>query len=328
MQFLFKTTLKFLGAAMIGAHISAAMANESPDNWPTRPVKIVVPFSAGSATDLITRQLANHLGNRFKQSFIVDNKPGGSASIGSVAVANAPADGYTLLMSGPASMVTNKFTLKNLSYNPDAFEKVALVAYTPNLLLTNKDQPFKTLDEMIKYAKAHPGQLTYASFGAGTTSHIAGEMLKQMAGVDILHVPYKGAGDAIPALLAGHVSMYFDTIMTALPQVNAGKLVALGMSTDKRSDMARDIPTIAEQKITGYNIAPWYGIAAPGGTPKVIVNKLNVAINEALKNPEFNKKLQDTGAEPMGGSVQDFEQFIAKELPRTQAIVKASGMTK
>ncbi|QIL79282.1 tripartite tricarboxylate transporter substrate binding protein [Diaphorobacter sp. HDW4A] len=327
MQFKFNKNLTSLIVALVGAHAGAVMANEAPEQWPTRAVKIVVPFSAGSATDLISRQLAHSLSAKFKQSFIVDNKPGGSASIGSIAVANAPADGYTLLMSGPASMVTNKFTLKNLSYNPDTFEKVALVAYTPNVLLTNKDQPFKTLAELIQYAKTHPGELSYASFGAGTTSHIAGEMFKQMAGVDILHVPYKGAGDAIPALIAGHVSLYFDTIMTALPQVNAGKLVALGMSTDKRSDMAKDIPTIAEQKIPGYNIAPWYGIAAPGGTPKLIVGKLNAAINEALKNAEFNKKLQGTGAEPMGGSVQDFEQFIAKETPRTETIVKASGLT-
>lgn len=318
-----KKYLKGLALVLVGSHMAVSAATEA---WPNRPVKIVVPFSAGSATDLITRQLAHNLGQQFNQSFIVDNKPGGSAGIGSIAVARAPADGYTLLMTGPASMVTNKFTIKNLSYDPDKFEKVSLVAYTPNVLLTNKEQPFKTLPEMIAYAKQHPNQLTYASFGAGTTSHIAGEMLQQMAGIQLVHVPYKGAGDAIPALISGHVSMYFDTIMTAMPQVQSGRLIALGMSTAKRSDMAKEVPTIAEQGYASYSIAPWYGIAAPAGTPKDIVQKLNTAINKALADTEFRDKLSATGAEPMGGSIEDFEQFIAKETPRTKAIIEASGL--
>lgn len=319
-----KKYLKGLALVLVGGHLAASAA--AAEEWPTRPVKIVVPFSAGSATDLITRQLAHHLGQQFNQSFIVDNKPGGSAGIGSIAVARSPADGYTLLMTGPASMVTNKFTIKNLSYDPDKFEKVSLVAYTPNVLLTNKEQPFKTLPEMVAYAKQHPNQLTYASFGAGTTSHIAGEMLQQMAGIQLVHVPYKGAGDAIPALISGHVTMYFDTIMTAMPQVQSGRLLALGMSTGKRSDMAKEVPTIAEQGYGSYSIAPWYGIAAPGGTPKDIVQKLNTAINKALADKEFRDKLSATGAEPMGGSIEDFEQFIAKEAPRTKAIIEASGL--
>lgn len=320
----FKKYLKALALALLGGHMASGMANDG--DWPERAVKIIVPFSAGSATDMLSRQLAHSLALKFKQPFIVENKPGASAGIGSVAVARAPADGYTLLMTGPASMVTNKLTTKNLSYNPDKFEKVALVAYTPNVLLTNKDQPFKTLTEMIQYAKANPGKLTYASFGAGTTSHMAGEMLKQMAGVDIVHVPYKGAGDAIPALIAGHVSMYFDTIMTALPQVQSGRLISLGLSTNKRSDMAKTIPTIAEQSYPEYDIAPWYGIAAPQGTPKPIISKLNSAINDALADAEFKAKLKGTGAEPLGGSVQDFEKFIAREIPRTESIISFAGL--
>lgn len=321
-----KQYLKGLLIAFASSHASLSLAEASVDQWPTRPVKIVVPFSAGSATDLITRHLGNHLSTQFKQPFIVENKPGASASIGSIAVARAPADGYTLLMTGPASMVTNKLTTHNLNYNPDEFAKVSLVAYTPNVLLTNKVQPFSTLQEMVAYAKKNPGKLTYASFGAGTTSHIAGEMLKQMAGIDILHIPYKGAGDAIPALLAGHVNMYFDTIMTALPQINGGRLIPLGISTNQRSNMAKDMPTIAEQGFPSYNIAPWYGIAAPGGTPKAIVEKLNVAINKALTDPDFLEKLRSTGAEPMGGSSQDFQRFIEQETPRTDAIIKAAGL--
>ncbi|WP_454766287.1 Bug family tripartite tricarboxylate transporter substrate binding protein [Cupriavidus campinensis] len=304
---------------------SMALAQGARD-WPSQPVRIVVPFQAGSATDLITRQLGAGLGREYGQTFVVENRPGAAAMIGSEAAARAPGDGYTLLMSGPASMVTNRFLYKKLSYDPDAFEKVAVVAITPNILLSNPSLPFKTLPEMVAYAKAHPGQLTYASFGTGTTSHIAGEMLKAAAGIDIVHVPYKGAGDAIPALLSGQVSMYFDTIMTGLPFVKAGKLRALGMSTARRSPQAPEIPTIAEQGYAGFDIAPWYGIVAPKGTPAAVVSKLNVSINKLLSTPDFREKLAVTGAEPRGGSVSDFNAMVNVEIPRTEKLVKQSGV--
>lgn len=295
--------------------------------WPSRAVRIIVPFSAGAATDLITRQLAAGLAQEYGQAFVVEDKPGAAAMIGSEYVSRAAGDGYTLLMSGPASMVTNRFLHKKLSYNPDEFEKVGLVAITPNLLLTNAQQPFTTLAEMVTYAKSHPGQLTYASFGTGTTSHMSGEMLRKLAGIDIVHVPYKGAGEAIPALLSGQVSMYFDTIMTGLPMVKAGKLRALGVTNDRRSAMAPHIPTIAEQGYPGYNIVPWYGLVAPKGTPADVMEKLNASINRLLKDASFREKLASTGAEPLGGSVADFDVFIRQEIPRTEELVKQSGVT-
>ncbi|MCA3184352.1 MULTISPECIES: tripartite tricarboxylate transporter substrate binding protein [unclassified Cupriavidus] len=304
---------------------SLALAQGARD-WPTQPVRIVVPFQAGSATDLITRQLGAGLAKEYGQSFVVENRPGAAAMIGSEVAARASGDGYTLLMSGPASMVTNRFLYKKLSYDPDAFEKVAVVAITPNILLSNPSLPFKTLPEMVAYAKANPGKLSYASFGTGTTSHIAGEMLKAVAGIDIVHVPYKGAGEAIPALLSGQVSMYFDTIMTGLPYVKAGKLRALGMSTAKRSPQAPEIPTIAEQGFAGFDIAPWYGIVAPKGTPADVVVKLNTSINKLLAAPDFREKLAVTGAEPRGGSVKDFTAMINAEIPRTEKLVKQSGV--
>jgi len=304
---------------------SLALAQGARD-WPTQPVRIVVPFQAGSATDLITRQLGAGLAKEYGQSFVVENRPGAAAMIGSEVAARASGDGYTLLMSGPASMVTNRFLYKKLSYDPDAFEKVAVVAITPNILLSNPSLPFKTLPEMVAYAKANPGKLSYASFGTGTTSHIAGEMLKAVAGIDIVHVPYKGAGEAIPALLSGQVSMYFDTIMTGRPYVKAGKRRALGMSTAKRSPQAPEIPTIAEQGFAGFDIAPWYGIVAPKGTPADVVVKLNTSINKLLAAPDFREKLAVTGAEPRGGSVNDFTAMINAEIPRTEKLVKQSGV--
>ncbi|MCD0502727.1 Bug family tripartite tricarboxylate transporter substrate binding protein [Bordetella petrii] len=322
----FRTT-HLLGAAALalGAFTSAAVAAQE-GNWPQRPVTIVVPFQAGSATDLITRQLGQALSKELGQPFVVESRPGAAAAIGASVVARAEPDGYTLLMGGPAANVTNRFLHKNLSYDPATFELVSLVAYTPNILLANPKQPFKTLQEMVAYAKANPGKLTYASFGTGTTSHMAGELLKAEAGIDILHVPYKGAGEAIPALLSGQVSMYFDTIMTGLPQVKSGALIPLGMSNAKRSAMAPEIPTIAEQGFAGYDIAPWYGIVAPSGTPAPILDKLNATINKVLNEPELRGKLAETGAEPRGGSRDEFKAFIDAEIPRTQRLVEQSGV--
>ncbi|WP_251865132.1 tripartite tricarboxylate transporter substrate binding protein [Achromobacter sp. Marseille-Q4962] len=316
--------LRGLAAAALA---SAAAGAHAATDWPQHPVKIVVPFQAGSATDLITRQLGAALSRELGQPFVVEARPGAAAAIGSAAVARAEPDGYTLLMGGPAAIVTSRYLQKRLAYDPDSFEPVSLVAYTPNILLANPNQPFKTLPEMVAYAKAHPGKLTYASFGTGTTSHMAGEMLKSVAGIDILHVPYKGAGEAIPALLSGQVSMYFDTIMTGLPQVNSGALVALGMSNGKRSALAPAIPTIAEQGFAGYDIAPWYGVVAPRGTPAPILDKLNQAINKVLAEPGLRGKLAEAGAEPQGGTREEFAAFIKNELPRTQKLIQQAGIS-
>jgi tripartite-type tricarboxylate transporter receptor subunit TctC len=322
-----RTLHKSLVTALLSLASAVAVAQAPAAPWPTKPVRIVVPFPAGAATDLLSRQIGQGLGEALGQPFIIENKPGAAAVIGSDTAARAPGDGYTLLMSGPASMVTNRFIYKKLSYDPDAFEKVAMVAITPNMLLSHPSLPFKTLAEMIAYAKANPGKLTYASFGTGTTSHMAGELLRQVAGIDILHVPYKGAAEAIPALLSGQVSLYFDTIMTALPHVTAGRLNALGVSSATRAAMAPAIPTIAEQGYPGYDIAPWYGIVASPGTPQAVVTRLNTEINKLLRDPAFRDRLIATGAEPRDGTIADFDAFIKTEIPRTEALVRQSGLS-
>lgn len=319
---------RFLSAMLAACAMAlGTQAQAQPDNWPQHPVKIVVPFQAGSATDLISRQLGAALALELGQPFVVEARPGAAAAIGSAAVARSEADGYTLLMGGPAALVTNRFLQKRLAYDPDKFALVSMVAVTPNILLTNPSQPFKTLPEMVAYAKANPGKLTYASFGTGTTSHMAGEMLKSVAGIDILHIPYKGAGEAIPALLSGQVSMYFDTIMTGLPQVKSGNLVALGMSNARRSALAPEIPTVAEQGFAGYDIAPWYGLVAPEGTPAPVLEKLNRAVNKVLADPALRGKLAEAGAEPQGGTREEFAAFVKAEIPRTQKLVEQAGIT-
>lgn len=321
-------TGKFAVALALLAGAASLPILARADAWPDKPIRIIVPFQAGSATDLITRQVGQALGTEYGQGVVIENKPGAAASIGSTLAAKSPADGYTLLMSGPASMVTNRFLYKQLPYDPASFEKVSVVAVTPNILVANPSLPFKTLPDMIAYAKAHPGKLTYASFGTGTTSHMAGELLKTMAGIDIVHVPYKGAAEAIPAVISGQVSMYFDTIMTSLPYIKDGKLNALAISTAKRSEIAPDVPTVAEQGYPGYDVEPWYGIVAPGGTPKPVIDKLSASIARILKNPEFRAKLMATGAEPSAdASPEAFKAMVDAEIPRTEKLVKQAGVT-
>ncbi len=319
---------RFLSAMLAACTLAfAGQASAQDKDWPQHPVKIVVPFQAGSATDLISRQLGAALAVELGQPFVIEARPGAAAAIGSAAVARAEPDGYTLLMGGPAALVTNRFLQKRLAYDPDKFALVSMVAVTPNILLTNPSQPFKTLPEMVAYARANPGKLTYASFGTGTTSHMAGEMLKSVAGIDILHIPYKGAGEAIPALLSGQVSMYFDTIMTGLPQVKSGNLIALGLSNARRSALAPEIPTIAEQGFAGYDIAPWYGLVAPEGTPPAVLDKLNRAVNKVLADPGLRDKLAEAGAEPQGGTRESFAAFVKAEIPRTQKLIEQAGVT-
>jgi tripartite-type tricarboxylate transporter receptor subunit TctC len=313
-------------ALMAGAISLPALA--SAEEWPDKPIKIIVPFQAGSATDLITRQVGQALGIEYGQGVVIENKPGAAASIGSTQAAKSPADGYTLLLSGPASLVTNRFLYKQLTYDPTSFEKVSVVAVTPNILVANPNLPFKTLPGMIAYAKAHPGKLTYASYGTGTTSHMSGELLKTMAGIDIVHVPYKGSAEALPAVISGQVSMYFDTIMTSLPYIKDNKLNALAISTAKRSEIAPDVPTVAEQGYPGYDVQPWYGIVAPGGTPKPVIDKLSASIGRILQNPEFRAKLMVTGAEPSSdASPAAFNTMVDAEIPRTEKLVKQAGVT-
>ena len=314
-------------ALLAAAFASHGMAQTPATPWPTQPVKIIVPFGAGGGTDQLTRLIANGLTTDLQQSFVVDNKPGAATLIGSELAARAPADGYTLMMSGPASMVTNRFTFKKLNYNPDSFEKVALVGYTPNVLVVNPAMPFKTVQEMVAYAKANPGKLTYASFGAGTTSHLAGEMLRAVAGIDILHVPYKGAAQALPAVVSGEVSMFFDTIVTSMPFVVDGKLRALGVTSPQRSSIAPSLPTIAEQGYPDFDVVVWYGIVAPQGTPKPILDKLDASLTKLMKDPDFKVKFAAAGAEPAVGGRKEFESVIAKELVKTERLVKQSGMT-
>ncbi|WP_036593779.1 Bug family tripartite tricarboxylate transporter substrate binding protein [Ottowia thiooxydans] len=313
-----------LSAAMLAGNLAWAQTGKA---WPASPVKIVVPFPAGGTTDVLGRILAEGLGRHFGQPFIVDNKPGAATILGAEAVARAPGDGYSLLLATPATLVTNRFTFKKLLYNPDAYEKIALVAVTPNLLVTSSSSPFKTLPELVAYARANPGKLTYASQGAGTLSHLAGEMLKSIARIDILHIPYKGAATGLPAVMSGEVSMYFDTITTSLPLIADGKLRALGVTSAQRSKIAPQVPTIAEQGYAGYDLAPWYALLSSPGTPAPVVKLLSDAMDKLMKDEAFQNKLAQLGAEPGQAGAKAVETMVRTELPKTEKLVKQAGLT-
>jgi tripartite-type tricarboxylate transporter receptor subunit TctC len=307
--------------------VSAAPAQAQGDKaWPTRPVHLVVAFPPGGAADGLARLLGEEFGRELGQTFIIDNKPGGSAAIGSTYVLQSPPDGYTFMLSGFAPLITNRFTHKKLAYDPDAFTRVALLSATPNVLVANTSMPFKTLKEMVAYARANPGKLTFASYGIGTTSHLSGEMLKKAANIDMLHVPYKGANEAIPAVVGGQVSLYFDAIPATLPLVKAGKVRVLGVTSAKRLSALPDVPTIAEQGFPDCVMEPWNGIVAPPNTPAAIVQRFNAVINKVMQDPKIKQKLADVGTEPVTGTTADFDARLKREIPRIQALVKSAGI--
>jgi tripartite-type tricarboxylate transporter receptor subunit TctC len=325
--------LKGLAAVMLtscfGLSLSAAHA-QSAGGWPAKPIRLIVPFPPAGATDVVSRALGERLSRELGQQFIIENRPGAAAAIGAEVAARAPADGYTLFMGTSSSLVTNRFLFKKLSYDPDGFELISLVCITPLVLLANQSVPVKDVAELVAYAKANPGKLTYASFGSGTTSHLAGEMFKaQAGGVDMLHVPFKGATEALPALIGGQVALYFDTIVSGYPHVKSGKLKALAISTSQRSPLIPTVPTVAEQGFPGYDMFPWYGLVAPKGTPKEVVEKLRVVVGKVLATPEFKEKLASVGAEPPHGGTgpSDFAALIKSDMPKFEKVVKDAGVT-
>lgn len=300
---------------------------QAPSDFPNRPIRLIVPFPAGGGTDNIARSLGERMTAELGQRLVIENKAGAGGAIGAEAAYRAGGDGYTLFMGTNSTMVTNKYLYAKLPYDPASFELVGLIGVTPLILLTNPSVPAKTVPELVAYAKANPGKLTYASFGTGTTSHLAAELFKQMAGIEMLHIPYKGASEAIPALLGGQVSVYFDTIVTGLPHVKAGTLNALGMTSGYRSAILPGVPTIAEQGYPGYDIFPWYGLVAPKGMPKDALEKLRSVLAKSLADVKLVEKLQSTGAEVTPMSAPAFAEMVRLDAIKTEKLVRTAGIS-
>jgi len=295
--------------------------------YPNKPIRMIVPYPPGGGADFIGRAVARKLGETLKQSVVVDNRGGAATAIGAELAARSPADGYTILVATVTTLAVNPNLNPKLAYDVERdFEPISLLASQPQVLVAHPALHVKTLKELIALAKAQPGTLNFASPGIGSGGHLAGELLKSMANIDIVHVGYRGAGPALSDLLGGQVSIMFVTMSTAQPQVNAGKLVALAVSTMKRSSAMPTIPTVAEAGIAGYAMRSWNGLMAPRGTPKAIVQTLNTAIVAALTDAKFAGELIHVGFDPEPSSPADFATFIRQELALHAKVIKAAGL--
>ena len=318
----FLSAVAALACTALNAGRAAAQA------YPNRPVKIVIPFAPGGPTEFILRLIADRLTTALGQAFIIENRPGGAGgTVGAKSVAVAEPDGYTLLFSSPGPLVTAAAIYKNLDYDPiKSFTPIAMVIYAPQMLAVHPSMPVNSLPELIAYAKSNPGKVAFGSSGHGTQPHLLGEMLKVMAGVDIVHVPYRGAGRSVTDVVAGQVQMIFETTAILLPHIQSGKLRALAVAAEARSPLLPWVPTTAENGYPKLTASFWSGVLAPAGTPAAIVAKLNGAINEILKSKEAQDGLARLSAEARIGSPQDFAAFIASETPRWAAIANETGV--
>jgi tripartite-type tricarboxylate transporter receptor subunit TctC len=306
--------------------LAAGAPPVSAQTWPNRPVRVLVGFPAGQATDVLARMAAQRMSDVTGQQFFVENRPGASGNIAFEMAARATPDGYTLLMgsSGTAAINPSLFTKLPFDINRD-FAHVIMMADIPQLLVVNPNLPVKNVRELIDYAKVRPGKVDYASGGSGLTNHLIMEMFKSATGLRLVHIPYRGGPPALTDLIAGQVSLMFETTVGALPHVRNGKLRALAISRIKRSAGAPDIPTVAESGVPGFDAAAWIAMFAPAGTSREVVARLNSEINKGIVTQEMREKLVGLGADPVGGTPEEFAAFHKAELVKWAKVVKDSG---
>jgi tripartite-type tricarboxylate transporter receptor subunit TctC len=309
------------GAAALPAVSRLAWAQA----YPTRPVRVIVPFAAGGQADILARLIGQWLSERLGQPFVIENRPGAAGNIGTEAVVRAPADGYTLLMVGSFNTI-NAMLYDKLNYNfIRDIAPVASVMRYPYVMVVNPSVPAKSVPELIAYSKANPGKITMASAGSGSTSHVSGELFKMMASIDMTHVPYRGGGQMRTDLIAGQVQVTFASMPSSIAYIRAGKLRALAVTTALRSEALPDIPTVGEF-VPGYEASGWTGIGSPKSTPTEVIDKLNREINTALADPKIKAQLADLGSLALAGSPADFGKFIADEIEKWGKVIKFAGI--
>ena len=315
--------LKRLACAAVLSLAAAAHAQ----TYPSKPVRMVVGFPPGGGTDVVARVISQKLTEWWGQAVTVENRAGATGTIGADAVAKAAPDGYTLLMGHVNSHGIAPNLFPKMPYDAlKDFVAVAYVGYVPNVLAVHPSVAAKSVKELVALARAQPGRLNFASSGNGSTQHLAGELFKQITGTSIVHVPYKGSGDAIKDLLAGVVSMNFDTMPPVLPHIQAGKLRGLAISTPRRLPQLADVPTFAEEGITGFDVANWYGVMAPAGTPRELVARLNADINKAMQVPEVRARLESVGTQLREQSAAEFDGYMKAEVAKYAKLVKDTGV--
>ena len=312
-----RTLLLAAGAA------ASPLALAQASDYPTKPVKVIVAFTAGGTTDILTRAVSQKLSEKLKQPFVVDNKPGAGGNLGTEIAARSAPDGYTLIVNSVGPIAVNPTLYRKLGINPlTDLVPVVQIADVPNVLVVNPSLPAKTLKEFVAFAKANPGKLNYGSTGIGTSSHLSGYMLGKRTGAEYTHIPYKGA-EALKDLLAGRIEFMFATIPSVIQHIKSGGLRALAVTSANRSRSLPDVPTVIESGFPNFEAGSWFGFFAPKGTPEAVITTINKAVNESL--PSLEAQLVREGADPVGGSPAQFAQFIQKEYEKWRVVVRESG---
>jgi tripartite-type tricarboxylate transporter receptor subunit TctC len=317
--------LRVATLAVISILVVMPWSGAGAQDYPNKPVRIIVPFGAGGPADVYARVLAQHLGDAFKQSFVVENRPGAGAIIGTTAVAKAEPDGYTLLLMSNTH-TTNESLIPNRPYElMRDFAPVSPINYSDLLMVAHPSSGVKNLQDFIALAKKDPGKLNYASSGPGTPYHMAGELFKAMSGTNIIHVPHKSSGDMRSSVIGGHVQMMFDAITVMAQGVQSGQLIALGTTGKQRSSLMPDVPTVAEAGVPGYEATIWLGVLAPAKTPKPVIDKLNAEIVKVMNRPDVKEAWAKQGAVPMPMSPAEFDKYIRADIEKWAQVVKVSG---
>jgi len=314
-----------IGAGLALAAMLAVLPQADAQDYPSRPVKIIVPFPAGGTADVMPRVIGEWLSRKWGQPVVVENRTGAAGNIGAEAVAKAEPDGYTLLSAPPPPLVINQNLYPKLGFDPNEFVPIVIMGRVPNALVVNPKLPLNSVAEVIAYAKANPGKLTSATQGNGTTSHLTSELFQMMADVKFQHVPYRGSAPALTDLVAGSVDLMFDNLGVSLPLVKGGQLKLLGVATPKRMASLPDVPTIAET-LPGFESAAWFAIVAPPKTPQAVVDKINADVNEALRQSDIVQRLTQLSAEPIGGTPQATAAYMREEIERWHKVIKAANV--
>jgi tripartite-type tricarboxylate transporter receptor subunit TctC len=314
-----------IGAGLALAAMLAVLPQADAQDYPSRPVKIIVPFPAGGTADVMPRVIGEWLSRKWGQPVVVENRTGAAGNIGAEAVAKAEPDGYTLLSAPPPPLVINQNLYPKLGFDPSEFVPIVIMGRVPNALVVNPKLPLNSVAEVIAYAKANPGKLTSATQGNGTTSHLTSELFQMMADVKFQHVPYRGSAPALTDLVAGSVDLMFDNLGVSLPLVKGGQLKLLGVATPKRMASLPDVPTIAET-LPGFESAAWFAIVAPPKTPQAVVDKINADVNEALRQSDIVQRLTQLSAEPIGGTPQATAAYMREEIERWHKVIKAANV--
>jgi tripartite-type tricarboxylate transporter receptor subunit TctC len=320
--------VRFLPRTALAALLALGTATAAlAQAYPSKPVRWVVPFPPGGAMDVIARTLGEHMGRDLGQTFVIENKAGAGGNIGATDVARAPADGHTMIIVANG-MAVNKFLYGKLAYDPvKDFAPVSLLAVVHNVLVTNTTQnKASTVAEVIAQAQAAPGKITYASAGNGTSIHLAGELFLSMTGLNMLHVPYRGSAPAVTDLLGGQVDYMFDSITSARPHIESGKLRAIAVTTAKRSSTLPNVPTVAEAGVKGYELSPWFAVFMPAGTPAAQVNTMHAALTKALQRPEVKARFAAIGAEPIGSTPAELASHLKAEMDKWGRVIAERGI--